>query len=476
MKKNVQGSHLIVSLLASTLPLVADTLYFDDGISQEVTLLPEIELTYPFGSLKIATQRIEQIAFLPNAAVVHTKEGLTYIGKLTASPLLDNPDCPLDRIEKIVPEGSGGVAKGLGVGHFVAVTFRGGYKACLEVDGPESLAFRIPGESGVIAYSQEDVVEHEMISFRPAEIQVIQEAGVLPTKMVAFEPRQKFKGDVPVIAEVDFNSAPDRHLFEGNLPVIAEVSFDEVKEPLFLDSFDALVEAEFEAPDIALIEKEKEAPYLEDEFPELSDADFGEELSAPLFADIPSIFEADFEQDQVAIADVQEQMLLPKKAEPPPPPPKVEAKPAVVPAGVKMVRVRGEDIQSFLISSHMVTNREYRKFVDAVHYHNPSHWMGGEIPEGMADEPVVNVSFRDAYLYSIWIGRRLASNAELEAAKAQGALEDVDLNLREWTQTRGDGKGSVLKKRLFSHTDPASVESMGKDDSDRKLGFRLAAD
>jgi len=82
-----------------------------------------------------------------------------------------------------------------------------------------------------------------------------------------------------------------------------------------------------------------------------------------------------------------------------------------------------------------VTNDEYARFVQAVGYPPPAHWVGGIYPEELKDVPVVNVSYRDAFLYSVWAGSRLPTEDELQLAYSLGTLNDADDDIFEWTAT-----------------------------------------
>ncbi len=74
------------------------------------------------------------------------------------------------------------------------------------------------------------------------------------------------------------------------------------------------------------------------------------------------------------------------------------------------------------MSRFAVTNAEYRDFVAATDDPPPSHWPDGEMPEAIANHPVVNVSADDADRYCRWLGAtmpgsvRLPSEAEWEYA------------------------------------------------------------
>ena len=70
-------------------------------------------------------------------------------------------------------------------------------------------------------------------------------------------------------------------------------------------------------------------------------------------------------------------------------------------------------IGSFYIDKYPVTNAEFKKFVDATHYHPKDDlnflrdWKGGSYPEGWGNKPVTWVSQEDARAYAKWAGKRL---------------------------------------------------------------------
>ncbi len=80
----------------------------------------------------------------------------------------------------------------------------------------------------------------------------------------------------------------------------------------------------------------------------------------------------------------------------------------------------------FFIDQAEVSNADYKRFLDASgyrpsHRHNfLKHWPGGEMPEGLADRPVVYVALDDARAYARWAGKRLPTEPEWHLA-AQGA-------------------------------------------------------
>jgi formylglycine-generating enzyme required for sulfatase activity len=77
---------------------------------------------------------------------------------------------------------------------------------------------------------------------------------------------------------------------------------------------------------------------------------------------------------------------------------------------------RAVTLSPFFIDRTEVTNAEYKKFIDATGHAAPSDWKDGSYPEGRDNWPVTNVSWQDASDYADWIGKRLPTEAEWEAA------------------------------------------------------------
>ena len=82
-------------------------------------------------------------------------------------------------------------------------------------------------------------------------------------------------------------------------------------------------------------------------------------------------------------------------------------------------------MKSFFIDRTPVTNAEFKKFVDAAHYHPADDhnflrgWPNGTFSTGAANQPVTWVSIEDARAYAAWAGKRLPHDWEWQYA-AQG--------------------------------------------------------
>lgn len=123
--------------------------------------------------------------------------------------------------------------------------------------------------------------------------------------------------------------------------------------------------------------------------------------------------------------------------------------------------------KAFYIDSRPVTNRDYRRFVQATGHKPPSHWPDGKVPNAMKDDAVVNVSYDDALAYAIWAKRRLPTHAEFTRAIRFNPSLRLSAPLREWTTTPSSpGKLLVIGSS-------APIDSGTKDS---QTGFRTIID
>ena len=83
-------------------------------------------------------------------------------------------------------------------------------------------------------------------------------------------------------------------------------------------------------------------------------------------------------------------------------------------------------VKGFWIDKYPVTNAQFKKFLDATHYHPADNlnflrdWNDGMYPAGWDNKPVTWVSLEDARAYAAWEGKRLPHEWEWQYA-AQGS-------------------------------------------------------
>jgi len=104
-------------------------------------------------------------------------------------------------------------------------------------------------------------------------------------------------------------------------------------------------------------------------------------------------------------------------------------------------------VDSFWMDKYPVTNAEFKKFLDATHYHTKDDsnflrdWRNGTYPAGWQNKPVTWVSLEDARAYAAWAGKRLPHEWEWQYA-AQGS----DERLYPWGNTWDDAAVPVPDK------------------------------
>ena len=77
----------------------------------------------------------------------------------------------------------------------------------------------------------------------------------------------------------------------------------------------------------------------------------------------------------------------------------------------------GTETVDFFMDRWPVTNADYERFLqDHPEIRPPVHWGKRQPPEGLADHPVVNLSWHAVVAYADWAGKRLPTAAEWSAA------------------------------------------------------------
>jgi sulfatase modifying factor 1 len=93
--------------------------------------------------------------------------------------------------------------------------------------------------------------------------------------------------------------------------------------------------------------------------------------------------------------------------------------------------VRRMNLPAFFIDKYEVTNKRYKRFIDATGYKVPWSqdpavaayawiWQERMYPQGKSDDPVVLVSWNDAKAFCTWAGKSIPTEAQWEKA-ARGA-------------------------------------------------------
>jgi len=127
-------------------------------------------------------------------------------------------------------------------------------------------------------------------------------------------------------------------------------------------------------------------------------------------------------------------------------------------------------LSDFYIDRYEVTNRQYRKFIQATGHRvpyvekqwaEPYNWHGSSYPEGKGDYPVVLISWDDAMAYARWAGKRLPSEAEWEKAARSGLVGKK----YPWGDTIGFNRASydkgLIRRRTLTPVGNYSPNSFG---------------
>jgi formylglycine-generating enzyme required for sulfatase activity len=120
-------------------------------------------------------------------------------------------------------------------------------------------------------------------------------------------------------------------------------------------------------------------------------------------------------------------------------------------------------VKSFFIDRFPVTNAEFKKFMDAAHYHPKDDlnflldWKGGSFPSGWENRPVTWISLEDARAYAAWAGKRLPHEWEWQYA-AQG----TDGRMYPWgNQWDASAVPEPDKNRNMRGPDPVDAHPKG---------------
>jgi formylglycine-generating enzyme required for sulfatase activity len=105
-------------------------------------------------------------------------------------------------------------------------------------------------------------------------------------------------------------------------------------------------------------------------------------------------------------------------------------------------------IASFWIDKYPVTNADYKRFMNATHYHPADDhnflkdWSNGTFPQGWGNKPVTWISLEDARAYAQWAGKRLPHEWEWQYA-AQGTDGRIYPWGNQWPQPPAPMPGST---------------------------------
>jgi iron(II)-dependent oxidoreductase len=120
-------------------------------------------------------------------------------------------------------------------------------------------------------------------------------------------------------------------------------------------------------------------------------------------------------------------------------------------------------IDSFWMDRYPVTNAQFKKFLDAAHYHPKDDlnflrdWQNGTYPAGWDNRPVTWVSLEDARAYAAWAEKRLPHEWEWQYA-AQGG----DGRLYPWGNTWDAALVPLVDKgRDLTGPDPVDAHPKG---------------
>jgi formylglycine-generating enzyme required for sulfatase activity len=136
--------------------------------------------------------------------------------------------------------------------------------------------------------------------------------------------------------------------------------------------------------------------------------------------------------------------------------------------------VKRMNLPAFFIDKYEVTNKRYKRFIDATGYKVPWsqdpavaayawNWQTRMYPQGKGDDPVVLVNWEDAKAFCAWAGKSIPTEAQWEKA-ARGANGKPYPWGNPWEAGKANTAESGLKQTAPFGTFKADVSEYGVND------------
>jgi serine/threonine-protein kinase len=136
--------------------------------------------------------------------------------------------------------------------------------------------------------------------------------------------------------------------------------------------------------------------------------------------------------------------------------------------------VRRMNLPAFYIDKYEVTNKRYKRFIDATGYKVPWsqdpavaayawNWQKRMYPEGKGDDPVVLINWEDARAFCAWAGKTIPSEAQWEKA-ARGANGKSYPWGNAWEAAKANTSESGVKQTAPAGSFKADVSEYGVND------------